>query len=348
MTHPVALAVSDRVADLLEHPDTAPVSARTTTTHRQQLAYGPLGIALLHIERAAAGRGPWHRVHDWLAAATRQPFTTGPDSHPFYGAPALAHTVACAAEFLPGPYQRALDTLDTQIATDVRRRLDAAHRRIDAELLPRLAEFDVIRGLAGYGAYLLRRDPGSSAVRTVLDYCVRLTEPVSFGGEALPGWWVENGPSGRPDVRFPGGHANSGMSHGIAGVLALLALAARYGSVVDGHHDAMRSILAWLDCWQGETGSGAVWPYWVTRAELRDGAPRPVGTASPVMVLRHRRPRTCTATCFTRARRGRPPSPSRGSDCGCRHGPGAAQGHDGQRAVPWNLRPCPRRSQNCR
>ena len=45
---------------------------------------------------------------------------------------------------------------------DVRTRLDAAHRRIDAGRLPQLAEFDAIRGLTGYGAYLLRRDPGSS------------------------------------------------------------------------------------------------------------------------------------------------------------------------------------------
>lgn len=87
MTHPLALKMADAVADLLADPATAPVSPRTTTTERQQLAYGPLGIALLHIERAARSLGPWQRAHDWLTAATRQPFTSGPDSHPFYGAP---------------------------------------------------------------------------------------------------------------------------------------------------------------------------------------------------------------------------------------------------------------------
>jgi len=271
VTHPPALAMSSATADLLAHPDTAPVSPPTSTLDRQQLAYGPLGIALLHIERAAAGLGPWQRAHDWLAAATRQPFTSGPDSHPFYGAPALAHTLANAAEHLPGPYQRALETLDVQIATDVQRRLDAAHRRIEAELLPQLAEFDVIRGLAGYGAYLLRREPASFTMRSVLEYCVRLAQPIALDGQTLPGWWTETGPSGRPDERFPDGHANSGMAHGIGGVLALLALATRYGSVVDGQYDAMRSILAWLDRWQEETDPGAAWPYWVTRAELRDG-----------------------------------------------------------------------------
>ncbi|MCQ4084380.1 lanthionine synthetase C family protein [Streptomyces sp. RB6PN25] len=281
MTHPLALKVADAVADLLADPDTAPVNPRTTITHRQQLAYGPPGIALLHIERAASGIGPWQRAHDWLAVAARQPFTSGDDSHPFYGAPGLAHTVACAAEHLPGPYQRALDTLDAQIATDIRRRLGAAHRRLDAKLLPQLAEFDAIRGLTGYGAYLLHRNPGSDAVRTILDYCVRLTEPITDCGDVLPGWWTASGPSGRPDEKFPGGHANNGVAHGIASVLALLALAARHGTVVDRHHDAVRTILAWQDRWRLDTDRGPTWPYWVTRAELRAGRLAPCAPRRP-------------------------------------------------------------------
>ncbi|MFF6955609.1 lanthionine synthetase LanC family protein [Streptomyces sp. NPDC008317] len=270
MTDPLALKVADAVSDLLADPNTAPVSPRTMTAHRQQLAYGPLGIALLHIERAAAGLGPWQRAHAWLTAAAREPFTSGPDSHPFYGAPPLAHAVACAAERQPGPYQRALLRLDAQTDRDVHRRLDTAHRRIDAGGLPELAEFDVIRGLASYGAYLLHRAPLGPTLSRLLHYCVRLTEPVAQDGEILPGWWTTSGPSGRPDQRFPGGHANSGMAHGIGGVVALLALAARRGNTVVGHHDAIRTILAWLDRWQEETGPGVAWPYWVTRAELRE------------------------------------------------------------------------------
>ncbi|WP_329131109.1 lanthionine synthetase C family protein [Streptomyces sp. NBC_01476] len=281
MTDPHTLKVADAIADLLADPDTAPVSPRTTTTDRQQLAYGPLGIALLHIERAGADLGPWQRAHAWLAATTRQPFTSGPDSHPFYGAPALAHAVACAAEHQPVPYQRALLHLDAQIDRDVRRRLDAVHRRVDAGGMPELAEFDAIRGLAGYGAYLLHRDPLSSTLNRLLDYCVRLTAPVAHDGETLPGWWTASGPSGRPDKRFPGGHANNGMAHGIGGVLALLALAARHGNTVDGHHAALRTILAWLDRWQEETGPGVVWPYWVTRAELREGHLAPSAPRRP-------------------------------------------------------------------
>ncbi|MGW5214008.1 lanthionine synthetase C family protein [Streptomyces sp. NPDC004051] len=279
MTAHPALDLADTIASRLADPDTALLVPRK---HRQHLAYGPPGIALLHIERAANGLGPWQRAHSWLAAASRQPFTSGPDSHPFYGVPAFAHALACAADHLPGSYQRALDTMDRQVKADVRRRLDTAHRRIDTGRLPQLAEFDTIRGLTGYGAYLLRRDPGSPTMRAALDYCVRLTEPLTHHDETLPGWWTEASPSGSPDDdRFPGGHANGGMAHGIGGVLALLALAARNGTVTDGHHAALRTILAWLDRWQQETGRGPVWPYWVTRGELRTGRLTPSAPRRP-------------------------------------------------------------------
>jgi hypothetical protein len=269
MTVQTGLDLADAIAEQLADPRTA--SLGPAVSHRQHLAYGLPGIALLHVERAAAGLGPWQHAHDWLAAASREPLTSGPDSHPFYGAPAFAHALACAADHRPSAYQRALDALDRHMADDVSRRVDAAHRRIDAGLLPALAEFDTIRGLSGYGSYLLRRNPGSPVLRAVLDYCVRRTQPITLDGENLPGWWTDTGPSGRPDDRFRGGHANNGMAHGIGGVLALLALAARQGTFVEGHDDAMGRILVWLDRWREDTGRGPAWPYWVTRDELRTG-----------------------------------------------------------------------------
>lgn len=290
MTAEAALGLADAVAEQLADPGSVLLPA----AHRQHLAHGLPGIALLHIERAAAGLGPWQRAHDWLAAASRAPLTSGPDSHPFYGAPAFTHALTCAAGHLPGAYRRALDTLDRQMTSDVHRRLDAAHHRMDAGRLPVLAEFDAIRGLTGYGAHLLRRDPGTPALRAVLDYCVRLTRPITQDGDTLPGWWTKTGPSGRPDERFPGGHANNGMAHGIGGVLALLALAARHGTLVAGHDEALGRILAWLDRWQEDTGRGPAWPYWVTRAELRAGRLAP---STP------RRPSWCYGTAgLARAR----------------------------------------------
>ncbi|WP_159054630.1 thiopeptide-type bacteriocin biosynthesis protein [Streptomyces dysideae] len=83
------------------------------------------------------------------------------------------------------------------------------------------------------------------------------------------------------------GHANTGMAHGIGGVLALLALAAWNGSVIDGHHAALRTILTWLDRWKEKADGGPVWPYWVTQGELRRGR---LGSSAP------RRPSWCYGT----------------------------------------------------
>jgi hypothetical protein len=269
--HPAA-ELAGAVADRLSHPDTAPGLPTGASWWRQSLAHGIPGITLLHIELSAAGLRPWQRAHDWLTYATRGPATTGADSFLFYGAPALAHALACAAEQRPGSYQRALATLDTAIAADARTRLDAAHARIDrGRPAADFTEFDTLRGLTGIGAYLLRRSPGSMIVRAVLEYLVRLTEPIHDGSETLPGWWTACGPSGRPSDDFPDGHANTGVAHGIGGPLALLALAALRGVMVAGHREAIGRICAWLDRWRITTGAGVVWPYWVTRAQLRAG-----------------------------------------------------------------------------
>jgi hypothetical protein len=64
----IALALCAGIADRLAHPDTAPAVATADRT-RQHLALGPIGLALLHIERAAAELGPWQRAHDVLPSS---------------------------------------------------------------------------------------------------------------------------------------------------------------------------------------------------------------------------------------------------------------------------------------
>ncbi|MFI7356230.1 lanthionine synthetase C family protein [Streptomyces avidinii] len=279
MPHP-ALGFAREIADRLAYPATSVGAVAASDWRRQSLGHGVPGIALLHIELAAADLGPWDRAHAWLSATAGQPLTAGSDSHPFYGAPAVAHTLACAAERLPGAYRAALDALDRQMVTDARRRLTAAEQRIEAGQLPALAEFDAIRGLTGYGAYLLRRRPDGDIVRAILDYLIQLTQPLTHRGETVPGWWTASGPSGRPDDRYPDGHANTGVAHGIGGVLALLALAAQHGTMAAGHREAIRSILDWLDRWEVNTGQGPAWPYWVTLPALRTDH-LPVGPQRP-------------------------------------------------------------------
>lgn len=287
MTAPVTTgpaALASAIADRLDAPPTAAVPRWWP----QSLAHGALGVALLHVERARAGFGPWRRAHDWLAYATRDAVQAGPGSHLHQGAPALAFVLNRAAD-RPGRYGTALDVLDRQIAGMTRRRIDRAYRRMDRGARPALAEFDAIRGLAGLGAYLLRRDPNGDLIRAVLCYLVRLTEPVIEpvtatvidAGQTMPGWWTDVAPSGQASPDFPGGHANTGMAHGIAGPLALLALAMRDGVMVEGQRDAIRRIQAWLDRWRQEGATGVWWPYWITCGGLRAERPASTGPGRP-------------------------------------------------------------------
>jgi hypothetical protein len=151
--------------------------------------------------------------------------------------------------------------------------------------LPALAEFDAIRGLTGLGALLLRRtvqhgDAHADLVRAILDYLVRLSEPVRHHGHLLPGWWSELAPSGKRSSQYPGGHANNGVAHGIAGPLAFLALASLRGITVSGHRETIGRICAWLDLWRIEGLDGPCWPYWITVCDLESGRPGP-GPARP-------------------------------------------------------------------
>jgi hypothetical protein len=264
--HP-AVRLSDAIAEQLADPGTVPAPAASQEWWGQSLAHGVPGIALLHIERAALGRGPWQHAHAWLTRATETALTTGASSYPFHGAPALAHALTCATAVHPTAYGSVLERLDTAITRDTVRRVDAAHARIDAGQLTDMTEFDTFRGLAGAGAFLLRRDRTGATLRSVLAYLVRLSEPLSApdAGEPVPGWWTACGPNGRPDEAFPGGHAGSGMAHGIAGPLALLSLATRAGITVPGQHAAITRICAWFDRWSTATTRGRAWPYWVTQ-----------------------------------------------------------------------------------
>ncbi len=257
------------IADRLARPDAAHLPTDRPWWH-QSLAHGAPGVALLHIELAAAGIRPFDRAHEWLAAVTSKPVTAGASTGLFYGAPAVARALAGAAAVRPGTYQSALAPLTRQIAADAHNRVDKAHERMDAAgMLPQMAEFDTIRGLAGLGAHLLHHDPEGTALRAILGALVRLTQPVMVEGEALPGWWTLSGPTGYADDEFPGGHGNFGVAHGISGPLALLAQALRRGIAVDGQRQAVATICAWLDSWRMNTSTGHRWPYMVTRDEAR-------------------------------------------------------------------------------
>lgn len=236
----------------------------------QSLARGTAGKALLHVERALSGSGDWESAQTHIRRAVAGPVDAAEHAGLYYGAPAIAFMLHTASDRHPR-YHAAAGTLDEHVLRLTRRRLATAAGRIGRGEPATFAEFDLFSGLTGIGALLLRRSPGSDILPGILRYVVGLTEPRRHDGVELPGWWVAHD----PDEIVPtlGGHANFGMAHGAAGLLALLSLATTRGCVVDGQEEAIAFLTGWFDRWRQECADGPWWPQWVTRDELRTGHP---------------------------------------------------------------------------
>ncbi|GAB4086344.1 lanthionine synthetase C family protein [Myceligenerans cantabricum] len=255
---------------------TRPVRVDTGTDHGpasprwrdQSLSQGAAGVALVHGILARETRGPDDVAIDWLRQAVREELAAGPGAGLWFGAPA----VAFATRFI-GTTQLAA-VLDDAAVDVTRRKIEAAHRRMDTVRRPVQFEFDITRGLAGMGAYLLTAPHHRGLLQQVLECLVRLTEPVDAadaGGRDVPGWWVTDQPRTPTRDRFTHGHAGLGMAHGITGVLALLATCLRRGIHVDAQVDAIIQIRDWIETWRQPGTAGPWWPERITLAELDTG-----------------------------------------------------------------------------
>lgn len=240
----------------------------------QSLSGGATGIALLHIERARTGAGTWDLANEALEQAVAEGVSIARSASLYHGAPALSFVLHGATDRSGLAQARA--TVDAGTASVTRRRLDAAHARIDRQARPALNEYDLIGGLTGL-AVVLRRNGDHDLLRDVLAYLVRLTEPIN----GLPGWWCPVGPE-RTRPGPVGGHSNHGIAHGIVGPLALLSLTCIDGIIVDGQIDAITRVWQWLHTWERhDERGGSWWPQIVTLADLDRGATSQPGPQRP-------------------------------------------------------------------
>ncbi|MFE2869882.1 lanthionine synthetase C family protein [Embleya sp. NPDC059259] len=247
-------------------------SASEPPWRAHSLAGGDIGIALAHVERARHGADSWHQARRWIEQACAAPVGCGPDTGLFQGLPAIVFVLHAT-----GRQPHALADTHVALGCLAHDLAQATHARIAAGRPAIFREYDVFFGLAGIGALLLRLAPHGGAMEHVLTAVVALTRPRRIDESPLPGWWVEHDPHRRQSPQFPGGHANLGIAHGITGPLALLALAARNGTTVDGQTEAIDTILEFLDTWRQDGPNGAWWPQWISRSELT--AKRPAQTA---------------------------------------------------------------------
>ncbi|GAA1625309.1 lanthionine synthetase C family protein [Catellatospora bangladeshensis] len=243
----------------------------------QSLITGDLGIALLAVEQALS-TGDWSDARQLIKRAASGPVDAAAHSSLFYGAPAILLLLDAATADGQDRYGTARATLSGHVRHLVRERLAAAEQRHRSGRHTSFGEYDLFYGLTGLSALLRRCMPDSDEYADVLTYAIRLTRQRTDDGDTLPGWWVDHDPD--PTLPTPGGHANLGMAHGAAGLLASLALAARQGIQLDGLLEAIDDLASWFDSWRQDGPLGPWWPQWITRDDLRTARPT-IGPGRP-------------------------------------------------------------------
>ncbi|MFE1034143.1 lanthionine synthetase C family protein [Streptomyces sp. NPDC058807] len=226
-----------------------------------------LALAFAGAARDAARQVP--RAHAYLTAGSRAVSgRAGTVGGIFKGPGALAFAVLLAHR-TTGGYVSALHRFDAYQRDLVRSVLPPVEDRP----LPTIGRYEVVRGLTGVGRYLLARAENCEEPLTaVLDYLVRLSlGTVEHQGAEVPRWWALDAPRIGSEAAFPGGHLNLGLSHGVAGPLALLALAWEQGVRVRGQQEAMEATAELLRTWAVTDRHGLFWPGYLSFAQWQRG-----------------------------------------------------------------------------
>ncbi|AKG45060.1 lanthionine synthetase c-like protein [Streptomyces xiamenensis] len=223
---------------ILDHFTASPDTALWTPQTRHTLGRGLAGTALFLDHTEAGGQDTGAAAHAHLTAVARWlgriPALNAGLHTGLAGIGLAAHGRAART----GGYTTFLDRLDRALTA-----MAASQHEAAAAPLSTLAGHDIIVGLTGTGRYaLLRGAPLRPVLESVLAALVRLTEPVATEGGSVPGYWSLSRPRGEPVTRAREGHLNLGLSHGIAGPLALLSLALEAGVRVPGQREAIERI----------------------------------------------------------------------------------------------------------
>jgi lantibiotic modifying enzyme len=217
------------------------------------LSGGSPGVALLHayLARTQLSEGGENAAVQCLrmavTAAARQPTAAAL----FGGLSGVGWSMAHIQSLLP----------DLDVAADLAEIDDGILDHVRKS--PWMGDYDLINGLVGIGVYALERLPHQVA-RACLECIVdRLAETALEEDDGLT-WWTD--PAWLPSPQreqFPRGYFNLGLSHGVPGVIALLARACAAGISVEMGRPLLTRAIHWLLAQQTPEGFAT----WVTPGE---------------------------------------------------------------------------------
>jgi hypothetical protein len=121
---------------------------------------------------------------------------------------------------------------------------------------PWRGDYDLIRGLVGFGVYALERLPRPAAAANLEHVIDRLAESAEEQPDGLT-WWTD--PARLPPEareRAPRGYYDLGLAHGVPGVIALLGRACAAGVAVGKARPLLGGAARWLLARQPADGSG--------------------------------------------------------------------------------------------
>ncbi|MDC7783997.1 lanthionine synthetase C family protein [Priestia megaterium] len=171
-------------------------------------------------------------------------------------------------------YTKFLEKLNKFLLTGTREFLEEAIENSSSALL--IDDYDVISGLSGIGRYLIHYKDlpeYQPLIHEILNYMVNLTRDKIVQGQKVPGWFIksENLFLVSERINNPIGSFNCGLSHGIAGPLALLSIALQNGIEVEGHREAILKIGNWLINFSISSGEYKIFPGSISWEEQIEG-----------------------------------------------------------------------------
>ncbi|WP_107839080.1 lanthionine synthetase C family protein [Metasolibacillus meyeri] len=133
-------------------------------------------------------------------------------------------------------------------------------------------DFETIYGLAGMARYLLNFKGDTkiyNLIKDIIDYFVLLNEKKDFNGLLLPQYFITVENQYIDDkTNYPDGHLDLGLSHGICGPLALLAISREYGFNQPRQTETIKEMCEFLIQWGQKDAVGIWWPSKLNLQEL--------------------------------------------------------------------------------